>query len=283
MNFDFLCLAVGLAVGFAAGWLSYRGRQTVRRQIAEEARMALEQEFNRLRIDVAKSSERNSLLEETIEALQSEVGQERQFNISLHTELSRERTSHNHLEQKVEQQKSDLLKLQQRLSEEFRNLVQQVLEEKSKTLSDVNAASLTALLEPITENLQDFKRKLEDQHSRETHELIVLHNKLSNLESKHWPLSNGAQSSPALESEEPAPETSERDEAHMESGFVELTPELLKSSFFDGNSSGFETGASLSKLSEHDDFQSFSTKQNVEIDNFFKRTLGRAQKKKIAR
>jgi len=283
MNFDFLCLAVGLAVGFTAGWLSYRGRQTVRRQIAEEARMALEQEFNRLRIDVAKSSERNSLLEETVEALQSELGQERQFNISLHTELSRERTSHNHLEQKVEQQKSDLLKLQQRLSEEFRNLVQQVLEEKSQTLSDVNAASLTALLEPITENLQDFKRKLEDQQSRETHELIVLHNKLSNLESKHWPRSNGAQSSPVLEAEEPTPDTSGRDEALTESGFVELTPELLESSFFDGDSSDFETETTPSKLSEHDDFQSFSTKQQVEIDNFFKRTLGRAQKKKVER
>lgn len=280
MNFDFLCLAVGLAVGFTAGWLSYRGRQSVRRQIAEEARTALEQDFNSLRIELAKSSERNHLLEETIEALQGELGQERQFNISLHAELSRERTSHNHLEQKLEHQKSDLLKLQQRLSEEFKDLVQQVLEEKSTTLSDINAASLTSLLEPITKNILNFKRTLEDQQSRETQELLLLHNKLSNLESKSCSHSNGAKPTPPPTVEEPLQDPRNSLEEDPESGFVELTPELLKSDFFEEEWASFNPETPAPNLAEHNDVHSFSTKQQVEIDNFFKRTIGRAQKKR---
>ena len=278
MNFDFLCLTVGLAVGFAAGWLSYRGRQSIRRQLAEEARQALERESNELRIELAKASERNHLIEENSRSLQSELGQERQFNVSLHAELSRERTSRNHLEQKLELQKTDLLQLQQRLSEEFKNLVQEVLEEKSQSLNDLNTSSLNSILQPISEKLQDFKQKIEDQHSRETHELIVLHNKLSNLESKHWPPANGTPTPPSPAPVEPEPPPRE-DDSHAENGFVELTPELLKSSFFDSENSTLESDSDTSAPPEADDPQSFSTKQQVEIDNFFKRTLGRVQKK----
>lgn len=282
MNFDFLCLTVGLAVGFAAGWLSYRGRQSIRRELAEEDRRALEKESNDVRIELAKASERNNLLEENSRALQSELGQERQFNISLHAELSRERTSRNHLEQKLELQKTDLLQLQQRLSEEFKHLVQQVLEEKSQSLNDLNNSSMNSILQPISEKLQDFKQTIEDQHSRETHELIVLHNKLSNIESKHLSTANGTPTPPTPSPAEPAPSPKENDSL-TENGFVELTPELLKSSFFGDENSILESDFGSPAPPEPDDPQSFSDsfsdKQQVEIDNFFKRTLGRVQKK----
>ena len=222
------------------------------------------------------------MLEENSRALQSELGQERQFNISLHAELSRERTSRNHLEQKLELQKTDLLQLQQRLSEEFKHLVQQVLEEKSQSLNDLNTSSMNSILQPISDKLQDFKQKIEDQHSRETHELIVLHNKLSNLESKHWPPANGTPTPPSPAPIEPERIPNEND-SHTENGFVELTPELLKSSFFGNENSALESDSDSPAPPEPNDPQSFSDsfsdKQQVEIDNFFKRTLGRVQKK----
>jgi chromosome segregation ATPase len=284
MNLDFLCMGVGLAVGFGAGWLSYRGRHSAREHILEEAlheaRTEREQELNRLRIALAKASERSHLLEENLQELQTDLDQERQFNVSLHTELSRERTSQSHLEQKLEQQKSDLVSLQHRLSEEIKALVQQVLEEKSQTLNDANTSSLNSLLQPISEKLQAFKQKVEEQHSRETHELIVLHNKLSNIESKQLTQINGAASAARA-----AAAAAEQDEPMMvpiEGGFVELTPELLKSSMFTTDLPTKSSGYDAAKAEEPEDFQSFSTKQQVEIDNFFKRTLGRAQKKKVA-
>jgi hypothetical protein len=283
MNLDFLCMGVGLAVGFGAGWLSYRGRHSAREHLLEEAlheaRAEREQELNRLRIALAKASERCHLLEENLQELQTDLDQERQFNVSLHTELSRERTSQSHLEQKLEQQKSDLVSLQHRLSDEIKVLVQQVLEEKSQTLNDVNTSSLNSLLQPISEKLQAFKQKVEEQHSRETHELIVLHNKLSNIESKQLTQINGAASAAR------AAAAAEQDEPMMvpiEGGFVELTPELLKSSMFTTDLPSQSAGYDSAKSEEPEDFQSFSTKQQVEIDNFFKRTLGRAQKKKVA-
>ncbi len=161
---DLLCLIVGLIVGFGTGWFSYRGRLIAKRELAEEEHMALEKHSNALQIEQATISERNRMVEEQCQMLQSELAQERQFNISLHAELSRERTSRNHVEQKLEHQKNDLLEIQEKLTHELKGLVEQVLEEKSQSLTDLNRSSLNVLLQPISEKLQDFKQKLEEQH-----------------------------------------------------------------------------------------------------------------------
>lgn len=273
-----LCLGLGLVIGFGTGWFAYRGRQLAKLAFADEERLALEKQFTTLQIELAKISERNRMLEESAQTSQNELAQERQFNISLHAELSRERTSRSHVEQKLEQQKTDLLQLQQRLTQEFRSLVQQILEEKSQTLTDLNKSSLNLLLQPISEKLQEFKQKIEEQHSRETHELIVLHNKLANLESGRWNRGNGVPAPPPPAN--PAPPASHQvwPAGHNDFAQYIATPEELAAAteFDPAAPPNSETG----EPSASDAFQAFTPKQQVEIDNFFKRTLGRAQRKK---
>ena len=282
MMFDVLCLTLGLGVGFGTGWLSYRGRQNILRRLTEEERMALEKSHNSLQIELARIAERNRILEDQRQSLHSELAQERQFNISLHAELSRERASRNHLEQKLEHQKSDLSQFQQKLGHEFRNVVQQVLEEKSQTLSDLNKSNLNLLLQPISEKLQDFKQKIEEQHYRETRELIVLHNKLANLESGKWRQSNGAPiPADAVHSTQTAPSVTPHDNGEglnrANEDSAPTTPEILPP---DKNRAQISEDAHSGKPLESDAFQGFSPKQEVEIDNFLKRTLGRAQRRK---
>jgi hypothetical protein len=285
---DLLCLALGLVVGFGTGWFSYRGRQIAKRQLAEEGHLVLEKRQNALQIEQAKISERNRMLEENCQLLQSELAQERQFNISLHAELSRERAGRNHMEQKVEQQKNDHVQLQERLSQEFKNLVEQVLEEKSRSLTDLNTSNLNVLLQPISEKLQDFKQKLEEQHYRETRELIVLHNKLANLESGRWPHQNGASvpaPSPAPSPVAGPPPAQEEAHSSDHDELLQYIPPSLDPDPATEEESQESLDAQVVKsesLLESDGFHTFSPKQQVEIDNFFKRTLGRAQRKKPA-
>lgn len=276
---DLLCLALGLVVGFGTGWFSYRGRQITRRELAEEERTVLEKQSTALQIEHAKLSERSRMVEEQYQILQNELAQERQFNISLHAELSRERTNRNHIEQKLEHQKNDLVHLQDRLTHELKGLIEQVLEEKSQSLTDLNKSSLNVLLQPISEKLQDFKQKLEEQHYRETRELIVLHNKLANLESGRWSHQNG--SPPASTVANPPP-PSDATEVEAEDEVIQYIPPALESAaptemeIPDAAPAGSET------LLENDGFHTFSPKQQVEIDNFLKRTIGRAQRKKLS-
>lgn len=277
---DLLFLGLGMAIGFGTGWFSYRGRQVATRELAEEERLALERQNNALQIDQAKIFERYRMLEESFQSGQTELAQERQFNISLHAELSRERAGRNHLEQRIEHQKNDVSKLQERLTQEFKVLVEQVLEEKSQSLNDLNKSSLNSLLAPITEKLQDFKQKLEDQHHRETRELIVLHNKLANLESGRWPHHNGSTPSPTVAEPPPVLEPTPPDQAEEIAQYI---PPRLDESAAVEDESPIITLVKPDALPESDGFHTFSPKQQVEIDNFLKRTLGRVQKKKSAK
>lgn len=279
MNLDLLFLGLGLVIGFGTGWFCYRGRQVTRRELAEEQCAALEKDLTALQIQNAKASERIRLLEENLQNTHGELAQERQFNISLHSELSRERAGRNHLDQKLEQQKHDLLQLQQRLSHEIRLLMQQVIEEKSQTLSDLNRTSLNSLIQPITEKLQEFKQKIEEQHYRETRELIVLHNKLDHLESNRWPHSNGSGPHVAPQNT-PAPSSNASDETGNESDEVlQYIPPALESA---ETSNGVvdEAPPTVVEHPEVDEIRPFTPKQQDEIENFLKRTLGRAQRKK---
>lgn len=274
---------MGLGIGFGAGWLSYRGRQSVLRRDLEEERINQERGFNALQIELAKTSERNRIVEDQRQTLHSELAQERQFNISLHAELSRERASRNHLEQKIEQQKADFSKFQETLGNEFRSVVQQVLEEKSRTLSDLNKSNLNVLLQPISEKLQDFKQKIEEQHYRETKELIVLHNKLSNLEAGRSRPGNGTPAIPTapsiIRSTSQAVPSQDQAVAFPEAE-VEMTEPANELPASNGLHEDAVQNDEAEKSDDSDAFQSFSPKQEVEIDNFLKRTLGRAQRKK---
>ncbi|MBI4659415.1 MAG: hypothetical protein HY735_11290 [Verrucomicrobia bacterium] len=284
MTPDLLCLALGLVIGFGTGWFSYRGRQSALRRAAEEERLSLEKNYNALQIELAKLAERYRFVEDQRQSFQNELAQERQFNISLHAELSRERGSRSHLEQKLEHQKSDLAHFQQRLTHEFRNLVQQLLEEKSQTLSDLTKSNLNQLLQPISDKLQDFKQKIEEQHYRETRELIVLHNKLANIESGRWRQSNGAPT--ATPGSNAAPHGPANASLAVEAAVSPNAPadDPAPSADAEPNAEDVEEVAAVASSPEpspeSDGFQSFSPKQEVEIDNFLKRTLGRAQRKK---
>ncbi|MBM3835752.1 MAG: hypothetical protein FJ403_21280 [Verrucomicrobia bacterium] len=281
IGIDLLFVVLGLIVGFGAGWFSYRGRQMAKQELAESEFKALKDSFNALQIEYAKTAERSRLLDDQLQVLQTELAQERQFNISMHAELSRERANRGHLEQKIEHQKADLLQLQQRLSEEFKSLVHQVLDEKSQTLTDINKANLDLLLQPISDKLQDFKQKIEEQHYRETREFIVLHNKLANLESSRWSQAATAPppAPPAVSTAGPAVTESSLD---ANDPFIEYMPPAHEPSSVPEPDAPMIQVATPDVALEGDGYHSFSPKQQVEIDNFLKRTLGRVPRKKSA-
>lgn len=288
MMADLLFLGLGSVIGFGTGWLCYRGRLTARCELLEDQIAAAEKLTASVQIENAKASERLRLLEESLQHAHAELAQERQFNISLHAELSRERTSRNHLDQKLEHQKSELLQLQQRLSHEIRLLVQQVLEEKSQSLSDLNTHSLNTIIQPISQKLQEFKQKVEEQHYRETRELIVLHNKIDHLEASRRPHSNGATAHLTAHVNGSNPETASDDNGSQyippalePAAAITATPATNgpAQETHNGEPDPAPEQPPADQIHTIEEIRPFLPKQQVEIDNFMKRTIGRAQRK----
>jgi len=57
--------------------------------------------------------------------------------------------------------------LQERFKEEFENLANKILEEKSKKFTEQNKEKLDALLKPLGEKLENFKKKVEERHKED--------------------------------------------------------------------------------------------------------------------
>lgn len=276
---DFMLLVCGLAIGFGAGWISYRSRSRINREAAAEEIKVLRRELESMRIDYAKLSERLALAEEQYKTDSEEFAQERQFNISLHAELSRERTTRVHLEGKLEQQKNEMLQLQERLSRDFSNLVRQTLDEQNSILTDENKLKLAPLIQPIIDQLKEFQQASELQHNRETHELLVLHNKLANLEAKRWPetISSGIRKEEEHQNGNAAPTLGPNDliefvNVPLESAFAQI-PE-------NGESAHENESAMEDPAKKPESFHPFTPKQEVEINNFLKRTIHRGGRRK---
>jgi DNA recombination protein RmuC len=80
-----------------------------------------------------------------------------------------------------EHNRQELEKLQASFRIEFRNLAQDILEEKSKQFKQSNRESLDQLLSPFKESIAEFKKRVEDIYSDENQQRGALKAELNNL------------------------------------------------------------------------------------------------------
>ena len=106
------------------------------------------------------------LREEVAGALERERG--------LIAALATERARAAHLSEALERERAEMQTLTERLSGQFRLLAQEVLEDKTKRFSETGKASMTELLVPLREQLEGFRKKVEEVHESETRQVSGL-------------------------------------------------------------------------------------------------------------
>lgn len=134
----------------------------------------------KLKLEKEKSGieERNYFLSESsktanteIENLQSALKSiqiEKEVLITTKTRLA---TELKNLQLKLDENKNDVTKLQEKFSKEFENLANKILEEKSTKFTAQNKENLSAVLTPLKEKIERFEKKVE--HSQK--ESIGMH------------------------------------------------------------------------------------------------------------
>ena len=78
------------------------------------------------------------------------------------------------------------------LKAEFKNLANQIMEEKSKSFTLQNKESIGIILNPLREQLGEFKRKVEDVYVKESEGRAALVNEIANLKSLNMQISDDA-------------------------------------------------------------------------------------------
>jgi DNA recombination protein RmuC len=84
-------------------------------------------------------------------------------------------------EEKLSAQKKDLEDIGERMRFEFKSLANSILEEKTKKFTEVNEEKMQNLLNPLRDNLTDFRKKVEETYDKESKQRFSLEEKIKDL------------------------------------------------------------------------------------------------------
>ncbi|MDG2422200.1 MAG: DNA recombination protein RmuC, partial [Gammaproteobacteria bacterium] len=140
---------------------------------------------------IAKQSELESLLERCEDLskentiLKADFRSNREELIALQTRLE--------LEEKQFDEKIELLNTSRdQLGAAFKNIANEIFEERSKKFTVANKESLSAILSPLQEKIQKFEKRVEETYINESKERYALANQIENLQRLNAKISEDA-------------------------------------------------------------------------------------------
>lgn len=166
---EIVFLSVGLIIGVGAGWLlaKYKGQQSAEPAVAPGiGNEELNQHY------IPKSIYLDS--QEKLEKSASELTSTKML-------LARTETQNHNLVQKLEEHRKESTELQENFRAEFRNLANDLLEEKSKKFVELNHEKLGDILLPLRERIENFEKKVDFAYNEENKDRSALKEQLKML------------------------------------------------------------------------------------------------------
>src|SRR5690625_4378281 len=120
----------------------------------------VQEQMNGLRAKLDKATERQKQAEERLQQETIRANQAEKDRAVIETD-------YRHLQQLLNDQKSELEEMQTHFRAEFKNLANDILEEKSRRFTQQNSEQLDQLLKPLGERITEFQRKVEERHKED--------------------------------------------------------------------------------------------------------------------
>ena len=145
-------------------------------------------ELDQMKVQLDLLIKENSTLDERARMLQSQLGTttvqvaEKDASILvLSKELSTRNSEYANLRKKLDEQQADVEKLQDKFRIEFKNLANEILEEKTLKFTEQNKIKLDEILKPLGEKIRDFEKKVEETYDKESKQRFSLEREIKNL------------------------------------------------------------------------------------------------------
>lgn len=147
---NFLFLAIGLVLGAVVSILIVKSQRS-------------------------KLEAKNEILETNLSKSEQELNEERERSTGFQSELTKQETINLNLQEKLENQKKEIEELQKNFKDAFKNLANEILEEKTKKFTEQNRFNMEELLNPLKEKIKDFEQKVEltNEKNRLSHTSLI--------------------------------------------------------------------------------------------------------------
>ncbi len=163
---------MGLVAGSAAGWLVARFKFS-----AENVAKA-----SSITSAVTVEQEKNRVLQSQVAELKSEISYERNRVLELNNSLAATEADYRNLQEKLMDQKKELETMNDKFAVQFKNLANDIFEEKSKKFTEQNKSNIFDMLKPLGEKIVEFEKRVEETHKDNISRSSALREQLENLQ-----------------------------------------------------------------------------------------------------
>ena len=174
----FLVLVAGGAIGYLTARLSSK---------------KVESDEPKLRLQLQLESEKVLTANKHQQELATQLKDEREKVITLSNQNASLTAHYKNLQERLELQKQELSQLQDRFAHEFKNLANEIFEEKSKKFTDQNKVNIDSLLKPLGDKLSEFEKKVEQNSKDSLQQNSALREQLNHLRDLNQKMSREAE------------------------------------------------------------------------------------------
>lgn len=127
------------------------------------------------------NNEKSALLTSENDRMKKEITEKDTVILEVNKKLASRESDYQHLSEKLNEQKAEMEKLQERFTFEFKNLANEILEEKSKKFTELNKTNLDQILKPLNDKIKDFEKKVEETYDKEAQQRFSLKEEVKRL------------------------------------------------------------------------------------------------------
>jgi DNA recombination protein RmuC len=135
----------------------------------------------RLSGEVGRAEERSAGFERQLAEATENLKAERNSAATMRERVASAETENRGFQEKLETQKAELEQLQQKLTTEFENLANRILDEKSRKFTEQNRENIGTILTPLQERIKEFQQKVEETYVTESKERVSLEREVKRL------------------------------------------------------------------------------------------------------
>ncbi len=141
----------------------------------------LSQQIEEIKADKRVAGEKINWLNDQITGLSQENEQKDAVILDLSNQLSGKVAELKALSDKFVEQKAEIEQLQEKFRIEFKNLANEILEEKTQKFTEQNKIRLEEILKPLGEKIRDFEKKVEETYDKESKQRFSLEKEIKQL------------------------------------------------------------------------------------------------------
>ena len=177
---DLLLIIIGtvLIMGFGLIWFKL-SRPGSKESFAEMDQ--LKKQLEGMTMEKRVMEEQNRMIREQLGILNQQSLEKDSSILDLNRKISQKEAEYQGLADKLMEQKGEIEHLQEKFRVEFKNLANEILEEKTQKFTDQNKEKLEQILKPLGEKIREFEKKVEDTYDKESKQRFSLEKEIKNL------------------------------------------------------------------------------------------------------